>query len=225
MTSLVLDSPSKTGEYKFREPVISNLPDVFTKIYDEQVNIAIWQQGFSAALLDSAQSLIRQQPNFKAVMVVTPDETPTHLAEHLQGIEGKSELCRHVSLLVDMFCTLFDLKNVGLRLTVLEHPMCPKFHVDKIPCRLVTTFIGQGTQWLTNQAVNRTKLGASSHGLTDEESGIYQDHKDIKQLSVGDVALLKGESWFNNTGGGLVHRSPFVGKNERRLLLTLDFMD
>jgi hypothetical protein len=37
------------------------------------------------------------------------------------------------------------------------------------------------------------------------------------------VALLKGESWENNEGAGLVHRSPAVKSGQQRLLLTLDF--
>ena len=135
----------------------------------------------------------------------------------------KNEICQHITLLVDMFCTLFDLKEAGLRLKLLDSPMCPKFHVDKVPCRLVTTFYGSATEWLPHSAVNRTKLGAGSIGLQDDSSGIMQHASDIQQLSSGDVALLKGESWHNNELAGLVHRSPVLTQHERRLLLTLDF--
>jgi len=46
----------------------------------------------------------------------------------------------------------------------------------------------------------------------------------IAILSTGDVALLKGESWLGNEGGGLVHRSPGLSNKKKRLLLTLDFI-
>ncbi|MCP3699547.1 MAG: DUF1826 domain-containing protein [Aliivibrio sp.] len=39
------------------------------------------------------------------------------------------------------------------------------------------------------------------------------------------MALLKGEGWFENEGGGLVHRSPSLTNGDKRLLLTLDFID
>jgi hypothetical protein len=39
------------------------------------------------------------------------------------------------------------------------------------------------------------------------------------------VGLMKGELWHNNEGAGLIHRSPQVPNNMRRLVLTLDFMD
>lgn len=50
--------------------------------------------------------------------------------------------------MVDMFCCLFELKRAGLRLTVLDRAMCPRFHVDRVPCRLVTTYLGAATEWL-----------------------------------------------------------------------------
>ena len=73
--------------------------------------------------------------------------------------------------------------------------MCPKFHADKVPCRLVATFYGSATEWLPHSAVNRNKLRAGSIGLQDESSGIMPQSSDIQQLSSGDIALLKGESW------------------------------
>ena len=122
-----------------------------------------------------------------------------------------------------MFSTLFELKHVGLRLTLVDNAMCPKFHVDKVPCRLVTTFVGPATEWLKHENVDRTKLGSGSNGLPDEKSGIYTNPTDIEQLVSGDVALLKGEGWFNNEHAGLVHRSPSLPPNQKRLVLTLDF--
>ena len=77
---------------------------------------------------------------------------------------------------------------------------------------------------LTRPLFNREKLGVGSKGKTDSESGIYANSSDIQQLTAGDVALLKGESWMGNEGGGLVHRSPQLSKDNKRLLLTLDFI-
>ena len=98
------------------------------------------------------------------------------------------------------------------------------FHVDKIPCRLVTTYQGVATQWLNHSDVNRSKLGTGNLGKPDEESGLFKSLNNINQLKQGDVALLKGEYWDENEGAGLVHRSPAVAANEQRLLLTLDFI-
>lgn len=101
--------------------------------------------------------------------------------------------------------------------------MCPRFHVDKVPCRLITTYYGIATQWLPQYLVDRTKLGAGCSGKTDEDSGLLLEPNAIQQLEAGQVALLKGENWLNNQNAGLVHRSPQPGEGEKRLLLTLDF--
>lgn len=138
-------------------------------------------------------------------------------------MKRKSFISDDVSELVEMFCCLFDLEQVGLRLTILDRAMCPKFHVDRVPCRLVSTYSGIATEWLPHSDVDRSKLGQGSLGLSDENSDLYRNKSDINQLFCGDVGLLKGESWVNNEGGGLVHRSPQLINGKKRLLLTLDF--
>ncbi len=102
--------------------------------------------------------------------------------------------------------------------------MCPKFHVDRVPCRLVTTYQGIATEWLPHEVVDRTKLGRGSLGQPDDRTGLYQNKHEIQQLGCGDVALLKGVLWEGNEHAGLVHRSPALPRGDKRLLLTLDFI-
>jgi hypothetical protein len=72
---------------------------------------------------------------------------------------------------------------------------------------------------------DRSKLGTGNQGKPDELSGLFENASDIKQLNCGDVALLKGEIWDKNQGAGLIHRSPKLPNNLRRLLLTIDFIN
>jgi hypothetical protein len=101
--------------------------------------------------------------------------------------------------------------------------MCPRFHIDKLGCRLVSTYQGPGTEWLSNDDVDRSKLGAGNMGLSDDVSGLYSQAADIQQVNKGDIVLLKGEGWYGNEGLGAVHRSPAVAPGEKRVVLTLDF--
>ena len=57
-----------------------------------------------------------------------------------------------------MYCYLFELNEIGLSLRVLDKAMCPRFHVDHVPCRLITTYTGVTTQWLPHTSVDRSKL-------------------------------------------------------------------
>ena len=146
-----------------------------------------------------------------------------NLAKALPVLAHYPELSEDIGLLADMFSYLFELNAIGLRIATLTQPMCPKFHVDRVPCRLITTYVGPGSQWLPHHCTDRSKLGAGSAGLSDAESGLYPTKDAIQTLAAGDVALLKGESWDGNEGAGLVHRSPAVKSGQQRLLLTLDF--
>ena len=208
-----------------RKASVGPEPAIFTSIYQPEINISVWQNAMPASVMAEANQLLAQAANVKMVMTTDPENVVDNLVEQCHELSATPELCQHIALLVDMFCTLFELERVGLRLTHLTHAMCPKFHVDKVPCRLVATFTGNATQWLPNESVDRSKLGFGSQGLPDHSSGIIRDLSQINQLNAGDIALLKGESWYDNEGGGLVHRSPELVNNEQRLLLTLDFSD
>ena len=225
LTTPAIIYPAAQTEVNLQHIASSESHKILANIYQEDINLAVWQKTLSENIKDFIQRLIIEKPKFRAIMTVTPTNVHEYITECFTGIGGHDEICQHISLLVDMFCTLFDLEYTGLRLKLLDSPMCPKFHVDKVPCRLVSTLYGSSTQWLTNNSVNRTKLGAGGKSLPDESSGIILQPNDIQQLSSGDVALLKGESWFNNEGSGLVHRSPILFPHEHRLLLTLDFAE
>lgn len=197
---------------------------ILTDIYRDDTNIAIWRRELSNSLKVSVDDFLKTNNTFQTAMTVSPNNVVSNLSDLLGDAKCKTELSENIYELVDMFCFLFELKEVGLRLTTLDRAMCPKFHFDRVPCRLVTTYSGVATEWLPHHNVDRTKLGVGSSGLSDAESGLYQNQQDIQQLTRGDVALLKGELWEGNEDAGLVHRSPAVLAGENRLLLTLDFI-
>ncbi len=192
-------------------------------IYQEK-NISIWRRDLSIAVQRNLEVLMKSGREYRAAMTVSPQNAEAAINELLGCGNQNHALSKDIAELVDMFCVLFDLKQTGLRLTTLDRAMCPRFHVDHVPCRLVTTYQGVATQWLPHHAVDRSKLGRGNQGLPDEQSGIYLNESDICQLTTGDVALLKGELWEGNENAGLVHRSPTVTEGEQRLLLTLDFI-
>ncbi|WP_017092520.1 DUF1826 domain-containing protein [Vibrio splendidus] len=200
----------------------SEQPTVLADIYQSDINIAVWQRQFDEDLTMAISEFIASNPSFSKSISLSPDNAFDKL-EFATGGTASKALLENMAELVDMFCCLFDLEEVGLRLAVLNKAMCPRFHFDQVPCRLVTTYHGVATQWLPNESVDRSKLGRGSNGQPDSVSGLYNDESDIQKMTSGDVALLKGERWSGNEDRGLVHRSPVTSPNETRLLLTLDF--
>jgi hypothetical protein len=220
----------KPAEPLYRRAAIESNANVLPQIYNQDTNIVIWQRDLEQTLTNAVNTLITANALKPLELAVSPDDAFDQLIKALKPEDNNRDeikaLCEDITLLVEMFCCLFDLKHAGLRLKILDKPMCPRFHVDKIPCRLVTTYQGVATQWLNHSDVNRSKLGTGNLGKPDEESGLIKSLNNINQLTEGDVALLKGEYWDENEGAGLVHRSPpLAGTNSApRLLLTLDFI-
>ena len=206
-----------------RNSFIGTDATAISQIYQKHVNIAIWKRTLNQRIITAAKKIIQQKPNLSLSAMIPPEDTEKVLISEIGDSQDMLSLTQDISELVEMFCYLFHLDHIGIRLAVLGNAMCPRFHVDRVPCRLITTYHGIGTQWIPNQYVDRKKLGPGSQGQPDDKSGLYQHKQQVEQLMMGEVALLKGESWIDNQGRGLVHRSPQPKSNEKRLLMTLDF--
>ncbi|WP_053982032.1 DUF1826 domain-containing protein [Marinagarivorans algicola] len=188
-------------------------PNTLTEIYQQHISMAVWQRQLHNDINQYAQMLLAQSPCFQTRFISSPKDITKQLENELTCNTHRQAFIDDVDLLVDMFSCLFELKKVGLRMAVLNKAMCPKFHVDQVPCRLICTYAGVATQWHHHEHVQRFDSG-----------GLEPLHDAMPSaLQTGDVALLKGETWIDNKGYGLVHRSPSATNDTRRLLLTLDF--
>lgn len=218
------------GENIVRHPTLSRLVRTseseevvkLSDIYQADINMAVWKRKLDQSLQDALL-----QGDFSSISTINTTVSLEYIEDLLHSKlpegPGKSAITEDISYLVDLFTCLFDLQKVGFRLAQIDRAMCPRFHVDAVPCRLVTTYIGAATEWLPNEVVNRQKLGRGNNGYPDHASGLYRQPSNIHQLQPGDVALLKGESWLGNEEKGLVHRSPDASPSKSRLVLTLDF--
>ncbi len=222
MSSLAIDIFQSTMPQTICSAELADL----SHIYAEQVNICIIERPW----LDPQVSLFTQSALARAEDIhETRVLDPGHfdfesLLPHLLNLPGYQVFCQDLAGLTQIFCDLFELRQVGLRLRTLDQPMCPKFHVDHVPCRLVTTYGGVGTEWLEDWAVDRTRLGVNSHGLDDVRFGVIKDPGAVQTMPAYAVGLLKGTRWEGNEQHGAVHRSPATTSDcSRRLLLTLDF--
>jgi hypothetical protein len=216
-----VQSTSPKMPITYRHMVQDNHPTVFSDIYQSEINISIWQRKLATTLQNSVKTFLSLNPTFQSKMILTPQDALSRVSKSFNN--NMAEVSEDIAELVDMFCYLFELKEVAMRLKVLDQAMCPKFHVDRVPCRLVTTYQSKASEWLPHEVLDHTKLGWASNGLPDSKSGLYQSESDIQQMDCGDVALLKGTLWEGNENAGLVHRSPVLPANVKRLVLTLDF--
>ena len=209
----------------FMDSLATDTKNDLSKIINKNINILVWQRKVSQTLIKESESIINQNPKLALSEIVSPEDTKYILINQLDSLNELSNIIDDISSIVEIFCNLFGIERAWLRLDAIDSPMCPRFHTDNVKCRLVTTYYGPGTQWLPNHLADTTKLGAGNEGLLDKDSGLYFDEESIKQLNVGDIALLKGEGWEGNKGKGLIHRSPHSNQIYRRLYMTIDFVE
>lgn len=194
-------------------------PQVLAEVLREGVNLAVWTRRLSPALRDFAAALVRNLPGLALSQTLEMEEERLPVLDGLldaQQLPGQTDFLDDLGWLVEAFSCLTGARRIGLRLRVLDKPMCPRFHVDHVPLRLVTTYQGAASEWLDESGLDRRLLGGAQAEVVDEQL--------IHSLSTGDVALLKGERWEGNEGAGLVHRSPRAEPGLARLLLTLDWL-
>jgi Protein of unknown function (DUF1826) len=101
--------------------------------------------------------------------------------------------------------------EILLRIETIGTDACRRFHADNVRLRLVTTYRGPGTQWISPHRLARLPAGGS----------VPADA--IRQLGRGAVAILRGSRDATPEMPGVLHRSPpIAGTGITRLFLAID---
>lgn len=203
---------------------VGSTPAVLADIYEPDVNLSVWRGAQKTAVRAEAELLCRLRPGLKLALSGDVDSLLEEYEQRLQLEQPLNALNQRIRECLILFRDLFEPPAMGLRLEILDHAMCPRFHVDHLAARMITTFCGPATQWLPNEAVDRSWLGPAGANKKDESSGVIRDLAAIQQLQAGDVAIMKGDGWEGNEGRGLVHRSPASSSVDRRVVLTIDWV-
>lgn len=208
---------------KLRPPpraCLGSQPEVLAEALQEGVNLAVWQRRLAPQVEDFARVLLAQPLEVsESVQIEVGADEQLRLPALLRAqadFHGYAAFVADLTWLVEAFACLLGARRIGLRLRSLDKPMCPRFHVDHVPLRMISTYAGVASEWLEEGDMDRRRLGEALAEPRDEDR--------IQRLQAGWVALAKGEKWSGNEGAGLIHRSPTPAPGERRLLLTLDWL-
>ena len=190
-------------------------PDTLAAIYDDDVNAAVWER--PAVQLAAPGEITRplQTVDLEASVPIGALEEWLH-REIPEGLQARRA---DIAELGSMYACLFEVDYLGIRLRALDRAMCPRFHVDRVVCRLLTTYEGPGTEYLADEEVDRRQLGRPVADL--RQLPVRSSNATVHRLPAGAVLLCKGESWPGNEGRGFVHRSPDPGAGPR-LMLCID---
>ena len=131
-------------------------------------------------------------------------------AEKQDGLnEAAQLLCQDIIRLAHLYADLAKSDQVDVRLEVIQHDACQKFHLDNVALRLVTTYMGDGTQYVVPEF--------SEQALQEQKA--YTGP--LESIPEQAVAIFKGAR--SVSGDGIVHRSPPIQrKNQTRLFLCIN---
>jgi Protein of unknown function (DUF1826) len=179
-------------------------------LFDEAANVVVLSRRLESVTAAEVQRALLQ-PTFRLLTAFTPSEGPGSLMTLMPSLP---HLAGEVHFWAEALTELTGCEAVGVRLA--------RFHVDKVTVRLVCTFAGSGTEYLSEEDVDRRWLGHAARGASDEASGLMRPSARVRRAEAHDVVLLKGEAWPKNSGRGAVHRSPAASAASPRLVMTLD---
>ncbi len=193
MTALA-ERPEKAA--KARARMVETAADL-AAIHQSEIDLVIWNRPAKADVYQEVATLsLDQLPAFR-LESVTLAELDTRLAPHTAATPA---LRTDIAELAKLYARLQRLTRVRIRLETVTTDACSLFHVDRIRLRLLTTYIGPGTDWLDVTAA------------PDER---------MRRLPDGAVALFKGSLWPGSPG--CPHRSPpIAGTGRHRLVLSID---
>jgi len=188
-------------------------------IFEPSVNVVVLRRALPHTLKEEAAQLV-SDPGFRKLLTAVPGSAAQEaLPAALTTAPGLAE---DLTSWVDVLAELTGSERIGVRFARVNTAMCPRLHVDRVTLRVVGTYVGAGTEYLSNDDVDRRWLGHAARGAPDHLSGLLRSGGVIQSAQPGDIVLLKGEAWPENVGGGAVHRSPAVTDATPRLVMTLD---
>ncbi|MEQ8411761.1 MAG: DUF1826 domain-containing protein [Erythrobacter sp.] len=192
---------------------LSTAPGVLASIREPDCNLVVWQRLPAidwSPLLGGATQDAPQDIRFCTSRTELAPRLIAALARHGFGARHLHRaLAEDAALLAGLFCSALGIEDLELRLEIVRTDSCRKFHADYVAARLITTYVGPGTQWLSRDDAARVRSG--------------DEPRRINRLETGDVGIFKGK---RATDQPAIHRSPPIATaNGPRLLLVLNRTD
>lgn len=191
-----------------------------THIIRPGINLAIWQRSVPTAIANWIQTssldgrpLLSSDLDLKIPAACVPVALATAIDRpSTSDREGLSALASDVGDLAKILMRIAEQPCVRVRLEWVTDQQCSCFHSDRVPYRLVCTYRGEGTEWVTNQTAAK---------LTSPDS--EPPENEVYRLASGDVAIMRGSLSVADGTPALMHRSPPIASaSQARLFLAID---
>jgi hypothetical protein len=173
------------------------------------INLAIWQRRDRVAVPDVETLDTVDDVALTATIEGLRSAAQVALSEASYPPSCIHALAADIAMLGGKLSTLLDCSTLAVRLEVIVTDACRRFHTDYVSLRLISTYVGEATQWLDDQDATALRDGASLSS------------PNVRSLATSDVAVFKGRNW--SALQAISHRSPPIASaGGRRLVLVID---
>lgn len=200
--------------------LIGRNSQVLEQIRDGNLSVAIWERRLPRGLQEGLRCWATAQnpPRFEG-WVSDAAWIDAALQEFVAG-PARTFLAQDLRSLVQKFRVLTGIGSVKISFGAVTGDQCRKFHADYQRLRLITTYLGPGTEWLPEHVVRRDALVEPPACPTTANQLIVRDPSQVRRARAGDVLLLRGHDGVTGAALGAVHRSPPIeASREVRVVL------
>lgn len=198
--------------------ILGTQPEVLRNIQNPGVNLCLWQRAPQADIAREVAILAPGQfpdRRLKTTQRTFSSDVTALLRDKGLDPADFKHLLVDTCAIADQFFAVSGDREVRFRLMTIDSDNCHRFHVDTRALRLLCTYRGPGTEWLSDAQVDRAAL---ARGAPNEAVARFGEPFRFETHWVG---IMRGEP--DRDGSGLVHRSPkLVGTDQTRVVFCLD---
>ncbi|MDG1476494.1 MAG: DUF1826 domain-containing protein [Vicingaceae bacterium] len=191
-------------------------------IQKEDINITIYERELPKSINSYLNHILNE--GFRPLNVsLNINEFKNSFDNHFKELilkykEEHQHLKKDIENLLFQFSEICNNNQLKIFFGIVDTDMCKRFHVDMYELRMLCTYKGQGTMWLSEDNINHEALNSFK-----ENEEIVLNNEAVNQLNERDVAIIKGALYPNSKVGGLVHRSPAIENlKQKRIILRVD---
>ena len=173
-------------------------------IHQEGVDLLIWKRPAPGLLATRLESMsLEDLPRGR--FTTTPQQARADLAARLDEVDSicptfKELWLEELDALLQHFARVMGALSVGVRLDQLTTDGCSRFHIDNTTVRMLCTYKGPSSQWLSSDNIYRPR---------DRRDRFNEE--DIQHITRWSVGLLKGHRHPTHTNK-IYHRSPPIAQ-------------
>ncbi|MCW5812642.1 MAG: DUF1826 domain-containing protein [Labilithrix sp.] len=172
--------------------------DVLREIAAADTVAAVWQRSVDEHVARQVAARLPRHTVERGLLLWAHDHHARSLAPlvaELEPSDGRDAILADARLLLNRWFEIALVPHAYVSLAVVADSSCHRLHVDRVGRRLLTTYVGAGTEWLDPDAAEAWRRDRCCWKPSS-----------IERLATGSVIIMKGCN--ESDDDGLVHRSP-----------------